>query len=805
MALKTWVSGTTYDDHIGTTAYQGGNSNFTAAGVTSAGFTAPNLVNKVTGVWVFFHIVPTTVNAIIDIQESTVTKVSATINNADIKIGWNYVRFGTPYQFATLTASAYRVKAYSSGGTSGSIMSAGSTTTLTTTVTYDTATTLAAGDKVWVGGFNDSGRTSKTLTITGTLATTIGDNTGTAMSNGFLGSIDAALTIGAGGAVVLDKTSSSTITVAGSITTYGDGYYDGGSSTSNSAIINTTIFDNSVNGSWGIMQAAQGRGGQYLFDGYEYDVYSTYASGVGTAANPMILSTAVNWTVGCEIVIGSSGVHTENEVRYIKTVNSTTSFVLSTTPGGAEAALTYTHAAGVHVANLTKNCVVKPVSTVLGYKAYIQHSSVTCQFENMRFEYSSAASAHGLNLEYLTGATAASTVNNVVFYGNSVGTRGTLAYQSIIATKTTTGCVFYNGLNSNLANGAVNVASAINQTFTDCFFFNAPGGTTCGQAIGLSVSANSNIFNNCHTYGMNASNTSTIGAVGISASNNNVFNNCSFNSSRQQGLYITSGIANKFYNCLFANRYTNVIDVFAVSSTYNSALFSNCTFGSATLISNYLNSVDGSEYLFHKYQQTAHKHRWYTNRGYAQATGTSLEDTTVRTAGSYNIKINPENNVGGFVWEFTVKSIVDQIAFLKAYLRKNTTMGTSVAKVEIFMPGTDTTGTADAIFTASNTTGTWQDFVIGKLYSGTENTEALIRITAISATAGAAIYLADFFDGVDALNSWFEAKPTKVVAPTDFTAVAGLLWSYPDTNTTSGTMGRRQVDAADSAELASIK
>ena len=132
-------------------------------------------------------------------------------------------------------------------------------------------------------------------------------------------------------------------------------------------------------------------------------------------------------------------------------------------------------------------------------------------------------------------------------------------------------------------------------------------------------------------------------------------------------------------------------------------------------------------------------------------------------------------------------------------------MGTDVAKVEIFLPGTDTTGTADAIFTASNTTDTWQDFVIGKAYSGTENTEALIRVTAISATAGAAIYLADFFDGVDALNSWYEAKPTKVVAPTDFTAVAGLLWSYPDTDTTSGTMGRRQVDAADSAELASIK
>lgn len=116
-----------------------------------------------------------------------------------------------------------------------------------------------------------------------------------------------------------------------------------------------------------------------------------------------------------------------------------------------------------------------------------------------------------------------------------------------------------------------------------------------------------------------------------------------------------------------------------------------------------------------------------------------------------------------------------------------------------------TGSTADASLTADNTTGTWQAFNVYKLYSGTAPGLSTVRITAISSTAGAYVYVADLFNSVGALNLWNSGKPAKQIAITDFSAVPAAVWGFPDGDTISSTMGKRQVDGADSAELASIK
>jgi len=102
MALRTFVSAGVFDTHVGTTTISTSTTSITAAGVTSAGFTAPNLVNAATGAWVYIATIPTTINVIVELQESTVTKATATMNNADIKLGWNYARFTTPYEWQSL-------------------------------------------------------------------------------------------------------------------------------------------------------------------------------------------------------------------------------------------------------------------------------------------------------------------------------------------------------------------------------------------------------------------------------------------------------------------------------------------------------------------------------------------------------------------------------------------------------------------------------------------------------------------------------------------------------------------------------
>jgi hypothetical protein len=48
-------------------------------------------------------------------------------------------------------------------------------------------------------------------------------------------------------------------------------------------------------------------------------------------------------------------------------------------------------------------------------------------------------------------------------------------------------------------------------------------------------------------------------------------------------------------------------------------------------------------------------------------------------------------------------------------------------------------------------------------------------------------------------------KPAKQIAITDFSAVPAAVWGFPDGNTISSTIRHKQIDKADSAELAFVK
>ena len=50
-----------------------------------------------------------------------------------------------------------------------------------------------------------------------------------------------------------------------------------------------------------------------------------------------------------------------------------------------------------------------------------------------------------------------------------------------------------------------------------------------------------------------------------------------------------------------------------------------------------------------------------------------------------------------------------------------------------------------------------------------------------------------------------EGQPSQIMVQSDFSVVPSAVWGYSDSNTQANTMGQRQVDAADDAELASIK
>lgn len=793
MALRTYVSSGVYDTHLGSSSITSSNTALTLAGITSGGVTAPNLVNAITGAWICVAAAPTNGgNSTVEIMESGVSKRTATINSADIQLGMNYVRFATSYTFATLTASAYTCRVKNSVGTSGSLRNAASG--LWFQFTYDTASAYGASDDIWVGGFNDAGLTAKNLVLSGT--TTFGSKATTAIGS-TTQTMGAAVTCGSGGTFSYDQTASVNFTIKGSFWCTAGGVIDLRPPSGDKTIIHTTIIDSTANGDQGIFSATGATGGQILTTGATYTQYAKYASGTGTAADPLTFQSAHGLSVGDEIVVPGLAYNT-NQVRFVITVVNTTQVVVSTTSGGGESAITNTPAVGSHIANLTRNSIIKPAATNLGY--YINNSSNTAgNFDYTRFEHSDNNSGKTLNFSGGSTGGAVSSFDGIVGYNTSnTSGRHWLAMPNTgdpaTAVATHTGITAYNTAGTNyLGQSGVGLQGTSNKTVNSILHYNGAS-TTTGAMLSVNSTSNSNTFNDCHSYGTNGLNGPTGYGIGIFASSANTFNRCTVNSSRSNGVYLSTGVDNVFNDCNFGTVGTNTIDVFCVSSTLNQAVFNNCSFGSATLISNYLNQLDTSEIRFHALNTTAHKHYWYTNEGWGEAVGASLSDTTVKTAGSYNVKLNPENNVTGFRWILNVKATVDQIAFLKGYLRKNATMGTSVAKVELFLPGTLLTDTPDAIFTASNTTGTYQDFVIGKAYAGSENTEAKVRVTAISNTAGAAIYLANFYDSTEALDSWFEGKPSNLVVPTDFSSVPGLIWSYPDSGTTAGTMGKHQAD-----------
>jgi len=796
MALVTYVSAGVHDTMLGSGAIIGTTVNITTGGVSSLGVTAPNTTNKITGCWINFSSIPSVSNSgniTIEIMESGVSKATVTMNYADLKLGFNYARFTTPYQFTTTAAGAYiaRVKNTVATGSLGQLKLA--TTNLWFQFTYDTAAAIGATDDLWVGGFHNAGFTPKTCTISGT-----SNAWGSAAALGGASTqfMNAALTIGNGGTFKFDTSASTTLQLKGSVWVGNDGVYDMRGSATKS-IINTLIIDSPTsNGEQGIFTGVTSYGGQILTTGATCDVYTTYASGLGTAASPLITQTAWDAQVGDEIVIGGATDYLKNETRFIITRNSSTSFVLSNTAGGAEAALTQTHAAGSYMNNLTRNVVIKALTNTRGW--WINNaSSVNSSFDYTRMEYSDSSSGKSLTLT----PSSLSTFDGLVLYQASITGRGCLLLRQNDGTaQTHTGITLYNMGGSNFSGqSGISGNGTSNKTLNWCFQYNAPSSTFSCALISWGFTSIGNTVNNCHSYGGNAINSAAGYVFGIFSSSANTFNNCTANACRQNAVYFSSAIGNVFNNCNFGTIGTNTVDTFAVTGTLNQNYFNTCTFGSSTLHSNYLNQLDTSITKFQNMDGNTSKHRWYTNYGSWWSAGAGLTDTTVRTASSLSLVSKPENATTGSSWTFKIPANPTSNVGIFGYVYRNATFSSGTLKVELFLPGTLLTATPDDTYTFATTTGSWLPFNISAYYSGTDSRYATVRITGVTATAGAYFFVDDLYDAgtgnkVAGLDLWDEGQPSKIMVQSDFSVVPAAVWGFSDANTQAGTMGKIQSD-----------
>lgn len=782
-------NGTNLELTIAKTGISNSVLTLSVAGATSDPFTAPNTSTGATGIWVFFHSVPVSPNnTVLELLESGVSKRSVTLNNADIQVGWNYAQFSSAYTFTTTTANAYTLKASNTYNSSGGLRY--NTTKFAYAVSTNSTIAVSAlgvGDDLFVAGIHNSGLTPQTLTFTGT-SNSFGSGTFKAYNYQTSAVSGAAIHVGNGGTVKLDNTANCTVQVRGGVFVTNGGLFDMRGSATKS-IVTKLIFDcETADGNYGLFNASNVYGGQILTTGATVPYSAQYSSGLGTTASPVVTSSAHGFAVGDEIIFGGATDYLKNELKFVKTIPNSTSLTLSDTSGGAESGLSQTHGVGSYIGNMTRNVVVSSLTNTRGYWVMNQTTNTTpiSDFSYTRFEYPNISSSFGTQINNQGNEAGC---DGSVWYNSSATGRGTLLITGNIP-KTYTGMIMYNqrGTNYSAQSGIV-LNSSANKTLVDCLNFNAPNSTLGTAFLSFNNTTNCMVVNS-HSYGGNATNTGGGYAVGLFGSSTITFNNCRFEASRQQAIYLSSSQNIIFNNSEFGTMGNNTADVYSVSGTLNQVLFNNCNFGSTNLLTNYQNMLAGSSINFHKYQQTNNRHRWYQPNGTAISTyAGSPDDTTVRTAGSINLRIAPENNVDGFVWTFKVVSTVNQQTFLNGFMQKNATFGTSTAKVELWLPDTSLSSPPDASFTADNTTGTWNTFSVNKNYTGTVNALSTVKVTAISSTAGAYLYIADLYNSQDALNLWDNAQPVGPVIPTSFAGVAGLVWSYPDTNTTAGTMG----------------
>lgn len=756
------------------------NIGATTGGVYTATFTAPNTTNACTGVWLYGSSNAIAGrNIIVTLQENTVNTVcTKTVATTDLSIagtppGFVYIRFPTPYVFTSTTAGYYRFEIKTSASTwNFAAISTGATIAYMAT---DDRHSAPGADQVFIPSFN--GTDPKTLTLSGTQ--TIGDGTAVAAYTVPRQDWNMAICVGNGGIVAQDPTATTALTIAGFVVVENFGQF--GSSTAMTAGQTFTItMTMTAAGSGGFIVITAAK--CYLKGTPKTYFKTTYVSGDGTTATPLVTTDTTGWAVNDEIVIlassDSATNYAERERKFIKTISGT-SITLSDTAGGAEVALSYTHFAGTYILNIQREVILKTSNAV--YYSYFYTIAHTGYADYVVVNWARFINFGNTSTNYFYIADLVKVDNSVIegcnryssFYGGSnKDTYSNNIYLDLMTTNTSAGAY-------------INCKS---KTFNDCFYV--------GSQISLMYIADAmgNTFNRCV---FNANGSTGLGmAMTISGGNNNIFNDCEISCIRAAtttgAIHLINSIGNTFNNCEIGTMGKNGTNIFTATTTYNTAYFNNCLLDEAATYNIYNTTlqISNSRLYFQTYNQTNNKHFVYATEGVYQSTGATLDDTNVRTAGTFNLRLAP-NTTDGLVYEYQILAKASSAVSALGFIQKNAAFGTDIATVELFLPSSTT---ADSTYTMPNDTA-YNVFLVYANYTGTVNGLATVRITAKTATSNAYIYVADLFNGtndITNLKTWYNALPSQIMY--EQLGDAAAVWGVASaTQTTAGTMGKAAV------------
>lgn len=787
-AGTAFATAANWDEGVNTPSIHASTSiTVTSGGVFSATFTAPNTTNACTGVLVPITAKGTAGNIIATLQEATVDVAGATATIAITSLVTSthvFFKFTTPYVFTATTAGRYRIKLNTSGASGTTTVAADSGAANFAYLVYMNSNVVpTTGDDIHIVSPNQG----SSLVMNLTSSPTIGSGGNTAVPT--FRSWQNAITLSNNGVLSWDTATSRTLTCKGNVLNESGGELRMGAPSAKVAAGVTAKLRFDQNGTTTNYGYQHLNGAKTILQGADKTFKkTTLVSGVGTAASPLVTADSVDWSVGDELIFkpmtDSATNYNEVEVRFIITKNSATSYILSATSGGVEAAFTYSHALG-DIVNVTRQVVIDTTNTAQAWYADFAETTAASNvnLDGCRLETFGGATASKTTIIFSNLATELCELDDVVFYRN-LGANISLGNNT--DTRTYTWLMFYSAAAAHLAIGSLR-----NKTFQNCYIISA-----ATNGIGFAGTAN-NTFTNLNIW---ACPNSTSGyALSMTNSVKCVFDSCKFDASRVSAILFNSASKMTFIDCSFGVDAANTTsEMVASADTFDEALFDNCLFGSSTLITSYTSMADGSEIKFNKFNQTTNDHRWYTPFGIARSTGSGLADTNVRTAGTLNLRIAPENSSTGFYYDFKIIAKANSAVSIFGFIQKNAAFSTDDVIVDLYLPGlTPGTDTPSATYTMPDNTS-YNVFALAASHTGNVPLYATVRITGKTTTASAYLYVADFYNGtndITNLKTWDNGKPSEIMFEQlgDASAVWAVLTS---TLTTSGTIGNLLSTAA---------
>lgn len=806
---------------IGTSSYYG------------ATFTAPNTSNYATGVLVYIDSNSATAGTVTAyLQENSAgwvdkansPSISATAFN---QYNFYYFRFNTPYQFTSTTANYYRIK-FTGVGRSGTLNfgSASTSTSIPAFLATDdrhTAPTIA-NDDIFVVGANG---TTKTITVDGTSnGVGTGASTGSVIDNYYSTTADAcesrkitnAIQIGKDGILDFDNTTNTTLTVRGNIHIDTDGLFKMDGSSDQTKLLNLVFDHTGCSTSTGGYGMGKIRGGYVYLKGAPKSSTSlwktTIASGTGTAADPVIMTDAVDWIVGDKIIIPASSDratnYNETENRYIITKNSSTSYVWSDTPGGSELAITSAyHTLTTYALNITRNVLISSIngSTLIG-SYYIGHDIVTSTLVAEWFEWrdlgsvSSAGAGSGVLIDkygFTSGMNSDAVLDMKYPVFSNVLFRSLTMNGPCISGYDTIGMINCNSGNNYGGSGLVFFGGK-SQTHTDAWWINLENGP-------MYNSSQSCTFTRCFCICVNKRDQFNRGGFVEYSAINNRFYDCEAHCNNRSGFTTWGSTFSEYYDCQSGTKGTNhpyqviangsgTLTGFAYfhNTLYDRFMTPDTTPVTAFGFGPYM--LTGSEIRFNDYNGVVGDNYWFKREGSARTT-----TDNARTAGSKCVELSPLDSTNGFNYNFLILARANTAVQALGFIKKHTIDIASVVTVNLYLPGSNTPDFTQTMPDDDN----WNPFVVYANYTGSVDLFAKVEIL-VKATSGVCL-VDDIFNGtnnITALDASYQAKPSPVMF--EQLGDAAAVWAVP-TNilTTAGTTGKKLVDDLELGDFLATK